>query len=166
MTGFHLSTSISSQQQTARGKSNTFNVAVTFDRRRITSCNCTCGSRAFWCAHVVAVCLYRIHQVIIHEILDLTLIRFYQLIRPFFAFRNRQSHLVTLWAPVSESSSRLQRVQFQKFAQYVIRELPQQILLTAQRLLDELLSVQPSAINTVIAIIKWRDCVSKRNGDE
>lgn len=38
-------------------------MAVTFDRRRITSCNCTCASRAFWCAHVVAVCLYRIHQV-------------------------------------------------------------------------------------------------------
>jgi inner membrane protein involved in colicin E2 resistance len=64
MTGFHLSASVvSPSQQTAQGKSNTFNVAVTFDRRRITSCNCTCASRAFWCAHVVAVCLYRIHQV-------------------------------------------------------------------------------------------------------
>ena len=59
------------------------------------------------------------------------------------------SHLVKLRAPVSESLSRLQRDQLQKFAQYLISELPQQILPTAQRLLDELLSAQPSAINTV-----------------
>ena len=50
---------------------------------------------------------------------------------------------------MSESLSRLQRDQLQKFAQYLISELPQQILPTAQRLLDELLSAQPSAINTV-----------------
>ena len=56
---------------------------------------------------------------------------------------------MTLRAPVSESLSRLQRDQLQKFAQYLISELPQQILPTAQRLLDELLSAQPSAINTV-----------------
>lgn len=55
-----------------------------------------------------------------------------------------------LRAPVSESLSRLHRDQLQKFAQYLISELPQQILPTAQRLLDELLSSQRSAINTVI----------------
>lgn len=55
---------------------------------------------------------------------------------------------VCLRAPVSESLSRLQREQLQKFAQYLISELPQQILPTAQRLLDELLSATPSAINT------------------
>lgn len=55
---------------------------------------------------------------------------------------------VCLRAPVSESLSRLQRDQLQKFAQYLISELPQQILPTAQRLLDELLSAQPSAINS------------------
>lgn len=44
-----------------------------------------------------------------------------------------------LRAPVSESLTRLQRDQLQKFAQYLISELPQQILPTAQRLLDELL---------------------------
>ncbi|KAJ8939599.1 hypothetical protein NQ318_010606 [Aromia moschata] len=48
-----------------------------------------------------------------------------------------------------ESLSRLQRDQLQKFAQYLISELPQQILPTAQRLLDELLGSQPSAINSV-----------------
>ncbi|CAH1101597.1 unnamed protein product [Psylliodes chrysocephalus] len=113
--GFHLSASV---QQTPRG---THNVAVTFDRRRISSCNCTCNSTAYWCSHIVAVCLTRIHW----------------------------PHLVTLRAPVSESLSRLQRDQLQKFAQYLISELPQQILPTAQRLLDELLGSQPSAINSV-----------------
>uniref|UniRef100_T1J7Q0 ZSWIM8 TPR repeats domain-containing protein n=1 Tax=Strigamia maritima TaxID=126957 RepID=T1J7Q0_STRMM len=56
---------------------------------------------------------------------------------------------VCLRAPVSESLSRLHRDQLQKFAQYLISELPQQILPTAQRLLDELLSCQQTAINTV-----------------
>ena len=59
-----------------------------------------------------------------------------------------QPHLVTLRAPVSESLSRLNRNQLQKFAQYLISELPQQILPTAQRLLDELLGTQ-STINSV-----------------
>ncbi|KAI5702884.1 hypothetical protein M8J75_005258 [Diaphorina citri] len=114
--GFHLSATV--LPPTARGQ---YNVAVTFDRRRITSCNCTCQSPAYWCAHIVAVCLHRIHL----------------------------PHLCTLRAPVSESLSRLRREQLQKFAQYLISELPQQILPTAQRLLDDLLSPQPSAINSV-----------------
>lgn len=73
----------------------------------------------------------------------------------FCVARNHNLHLllqskdVTLRAPVSESLSRLHRDQLQKFAQYLISELPQQILPTAQRLLDELLSSQRSAINTV-----------------
>lgn len=50
-----------------------------------------------------------------------------------------QQNEVCLRAPVSESLTRLQRDQLQKFAQYLISELPQQILPTAQRLLDELL---------------------------
>ena len=49
---------------------------------------------------------------------------------------------------MSESLSRLQRDQLQKFAQYLIAELPQQILPTAQKILDELLSPTPTAINT------------------
>ncbi|KAH8274690.1 hypothetical protein KR018_010054, partial [Drosophila ironensis] len=114
--GFHLSASVVSQTPRTY-----FNVAVTFDRRRISSCNCTCSSSAYWCSHVVAVCLHRIHC----------------------------PQEVRLRAPVSESLTRLQRDQLQKFAQYLISELPQQILPTAQRLLDELLSAQPTAINTV-----------------
>jgi len=58
--GFHLSASVNPQTNGVRAQ---FNVAVTFDRRRITSCNCTCSSTAYWCAHVVAVCLHRIHMV-------------------------------------------------------------------------------------------------------
>uniref|UniRef100_A0ABD2X903 SWIM-type domain-containing protein n=1 Tax=Trichogramma kaykai TaxID=54128 RepID=A0ABD2X903_9HYME len=118
--GFHLSASVSALMVSASGFREQYNVAVTFDRRRITSCNCTCSSNAYWCAHVVAVCLHRIHM----------------------------PGQVCLRAPVSESLSRLQREQLQKFAQYLISELPQQILPTAQRLLDELLSATPSAINT------------------
>uniref|UniRef100_A0A668AJD5 Zinc finger, SWIM-type containing 8 n=1 Tax=Myripristis murdjan TaxID=586833 RepID=A0A668AJD5_9TELE len=117
--GFHLSaTVVSSQAGQSKGA---YNVAVMFDRCRITSCSCTCGAGAKWCAHVVALCLFRIHN----------------------------ASAVCLRAPVSESLSRLQRDQLQKFAQYLISELPQQILPTAQRLLDELLSSQSTAINTV-----------------
>ena len=132
--GFHLSATVkpgstnggqgsSKNQQpvVVTPKNQQFNVAVTFDRRRITTCNCTCASTASWCSHVVAVCLHRIHQ----------------------------PHTVCLRAPVSESLSRLHRDQLQKFAQYLIAELPQQILPTAQRLLDELLSNQASDINTL-----------------
>lgn len=57
----------------------------------------------------------------------------------FFSLIHLQPHEVCLRAPVSESLTRLQRDQLQKFAQYLISELPQQILPTAQRLLDELL---------------------------
>ncbi|XP_039276107.1 zinc finger SWIM domain-containing protein 8-like [Nilaparvata lugens] len=117
--GFHLSANVSTPPSLAQR--GVYKVAVTFDRRRITSCNCTCNSTAYWCAHVVAVCLHRIHM----------------------------PNNVCLRAPVSESLSRLHREQLQKFAQYLISELPQQILPTAQRLLDELLSSQPSAINSV-----------------
>ncbi|XP_046776156.1 zinc finger SWIM domain-containing protein 8 isoform X2 [Gallus gallus] len=117
--GFHLSaTVVPPQMMSPKGA---YNVAVMFDRCRITSCSCTCGAGAKWCAHVVALCLFRIHN----------------------------ASAVCLRAPVSESLSRLQRDQLQKFAQYLISELPQQILPTAQRLLDELLSSQSTAINTV-----------------
>ncbi|KAK2093048.1 Zinc finger SWIM domain-containing protein 8 [Saguinus oedipus] len=91
--GFHLSATVLPPQMVL--PKGAYNVAVMFDRCRVTSCS--------------------------------------------FCLR----------APVSESLSRLQRDQLQKFAQYLISELPQQILPTAQRLLDELLSSQSTAINTV-----------------
>ncbi|XP_035893840.1 zinc finger SWIM domain-containing protein 8 [Anopheles stephensi] len=114
--GFHLSATVVQAQPR-----NHYNVAVTFDRRKISSCSCTCLPTTYWCSHVVAVCLYRIHC----------------------------PTKVSLRAPVSESLSRLQREQLQKFAQYLISEQSQQILPIAQRLLDELLSAQPTTINTV-----------------
>ncbi|RWS28198.1 zinc finger SWIM domain-containing protein 8-like protein [Leptotrombidium deliense] len=119
--GFHLSATVTITTPHIGSSKGMFKVAVTFDRRRITSCNCTCMSRASWCSHVVAVCLFRIHQ----------------------------PTQVCLRAPVSESLSRLHRDQLQKFAQYLISELPQQILPTAQRLLDDLLSNQHTKINTL-----------------
>ncbi|XP_071492613.1 zinc finger SWIM domain-containing protein 8-like [Diadema antillarum] len=121
--GFHLSgTVVPSHPMTQQhGASATFNVAITFDRRRISSCSCTCSSASKWCSHVVALCLYRIHH----------------------------PTAVCLRAPVSESLSRLHREQLQKFAQYLISEFPRLILPTAQRLLDELLLSQASAINKV-----------------
>ncbi|DAA14257.1 TPA: hypothetical protein LOC533041 [Bos taurus] len=117
--GFHLSATVVPPQMVP--PKGAYNVAVMFDRCRVTSCSCTCGAGAKWCTHVVALCLFRIHN----------------------------ASAVCLRAPVSESLSRLQRDQLQKFAQYLISELPQQILPTAQRLLDELLSSQSTAINTV-----------------
>ncbi|XP_025198718.1 zinc finger SWIM domain-containing protein 8-like [Melanaphis sacchari] len=112
--GFHLSANVH------HGGRSVFNVAITFDRKKITTCNCTCEPMSYWCSHVVAVCLHRIYC----------------------------SEEVCLRAPVSESLSRLERDQLQKFAQYLISELPQQILPAAQRLLDSLLSSQPTAINS------------------
>ena len=57
--GFHLSATVVGQS----GTQSKYKVAVTFDRGRITTCNCTCTSSASWCSHIVAVCLHRIHQV-------------------------------------------------------------------------------------------------------
>ena len=115
--GFHLSATVSSG---TLGKP-AFSTSVTFDRKKIVSCECSCKPSAEWCCHLVALCLHRIHNM----------------------------EGVKLRAPVSESLSRLQRDQLQKFAQYLIHELPEQILPTAQRLLDELLSASASDINTV-----------------
>ncbi|BFZ03243.1 hypothetical protein BsWGS_06282 [Bradybaena similaris] len=119
--GFHLSGTVVAAQNVGQGQSKSnVNVAVVFDRRRISSCTCTCDSNALWCSHVVALCLFRIHQ----------------------------ANSVCLRAPVSESLSRLRRDQLQKFAQYLISYLPQQILPTAQQILDELLSSQETTMNT------------------
>eukprot|EP00095_Tigriopus_kingsejongensis_P011250 maker-scaffold550_size154339-snap-gene-0.21 protein:Tk11250 transcript:maker-scaffold550_size154339-snap-gene-0.21-mRNA-1 annotation:"zinc finger swim domain-containing protein 8" len=114
--GFHLSATI--EPSTGKPSQNT---SVTFDRKKIVSCQCSCNSAAQWCSHVVALALHRIHQ-----------------------FPN-----VRLRAPVSESLSRLERNQLQKFAQYLIAKLPEQILPVAQNILDDLLSQAQTDINTV-----------------
>ena len=45
----------------------------------------------------------------------------------YYMYLFQQAPNVCLRAPVSESLSRLQRDQLQKFAQYLISELPQQV---------------------------------------
>ena len=77
--GFHLSASVIPPQSLTHGSSavltttgdggnmkGVYNVALVFDRRHITSCSCSCSSGAAWCSHVVALCLFRIHQVKTH----------------------------------------------------------------------------------------------------
>jgi len=118
--GFHLSGVVTQPAPHTTAK-QTFNIAITFDRGHITSCQCSCQETAAWCEHANALCIYRI---------------------------TRRDE-VALRSPVSESLGRLERDQLQKFAQYLISELPQQILPTAQRLLDELLSSKTSQINMV-----------------
>lgn len=62
--GFHLSATVTAPQNFNQGQGKgSFNVAVVFDRRRISSCSCSCNSSASWCCHIVALCLFRIHQV-------------------------------------------------------------------------------------------------------
>lgn len=115
--GYHLSANVKPTH--VLEEHEPFRVAITFDRRRITSCSCSCSTTTFWCEHAVAVCLNRI----------------------------RKPNEVALRAPVSESLQRLEKNQLQKFAQYLINELPQQILPAAQKLLDELLSGDEAIIN-------------------
>ena len=83
------------------GASSLFtSVAIVCDRKRIISCHCTCSKQSIpWCSHIVAVCLFRILE----------------------------ADSVEYRAPASESLSKLHRDQLQKFAQYLISELPQQV---------------------------------------
>lgn len=55
--GFHLSANVHHSSRSV------FSVAITFDRKKITACTCTCEPMAYWCCHVVAVCLHRIYCV-------------------------------------------------------------------------------------------------------
>lgn len=96
-----------------------FDVSVTFDRRRIIQSTCTCSPNVIWCCHIIAVCLNRLHN----------------------------SEGIIQRPQISESLSRLDRNQLQKFAQFLISELPQQILPIATRLLDDLLLNKNSKIN-------------------
>ena len=66
--GFHLMGTV-----TPGGGKPSQSTSVTFDRKKITKCSCSCNPQAEWCAHVVALCLHRIHQVCmsknqVHEI--------------------------------------------------------------------------------------------------
>ncbi|XP_054985031.1 zinc finger SWIM domain-containing protein 4 [Sorex araneus] len=118
--GFHLSGNV--QEPGAPGEpERLYHVSISFDRCKITSVSCGCDNRdLFYCAHVVALSLYRI----------------------------RHAHQVALRLPISETLSQMNRDQLQKFVQYLISAHHTEVLPTAQRLADEILLLG-SEINLV-----------------
>ncbi|XP_048198324.1 zinc finger SWIM domain-containing protein 4 [Perognathus longimembris pacificus] len=118
--GFHLSGNI--REPGAPGEpEHLYHVSISFDRCKITSVSCGCDNRdLFYCAHVVALSLYRI----------------------------RHARRVELRLPISETLSQMNRDQLQKFVQYLISAHHTEVLPTAQRLADEILLLG-SEINLV-----------------
>uniref|UniRef100_A0A8C5XHG7 Zinc finger SWIM-type containing 4 n=1 Tax=Microcebus murinus TaxID=30608 RepID=A0A8C5XHG7_MICMU len=118
--GFHLSGNV--REPGAPGEpERLFHVSISFDRCKITSVSCGCDNRdLFYCAHVVALSLYRI----------------------------RHARQVELRLPISETLSQMNRDQLQKFVQYLISAHHTEVLPTAQRLADEILLLG-SEINLV-----------------
>ena len=120
LSGFHLSGTVT-EPATASEPEVTHRVAISFDRCKITSVTCGCGNRdIFYCAHVVALSLYRI----------------------------RKPEQVKLRLPISETLFQMNRDQLQKLVQYLITAHHTEVLPTAQKLADEILSSN-SQINQV-----------------
>uniref|UniRef100_A0A3P8VRJ9 Zinc finger SWIM-type containing 6 n=1 Tax=Cynoglossus semilaevis TaxID=244447 RepID=A0A3P8VRJ9_CYNSE len=118
--GFHLSGTVR-EPATASEPELVCNVSVSFDRCKITAVTCICGNKdIFYCAHVVALSLYRV----------------------------RKPEQVKLRLPISETLFQMNRDQLQKFVQYLITVHHTEVLPTAQKLADEILS-QNSEINQV-----------------
>ncbi|XP_077132122.1 zinc finger SWIM domain-containing protein 5 [Ranitomeya variabilis] len=118
--GFHLSGTVTEPAIQSEPEA-TYKVAISFDRCKITSVTCGCGNRdIFYCAHVVALSLYRI----------------------------RKPDQVKLRLPISETLFQMNRDQLQKFVQYLITAHHTEVLPTAQKLADEILSSN-SEINQV-----------------
>ncbi|XP_033960109.1 zinc finger SWIM domain-containing protein 5-like isoform X2 [Pseudochaenichthys georgianus] len=118
--GFHLSGTVT-EPATSSDPEVTHKVAISFDRCKITSVTCGCGNRdIFYCAHVVALSLYRI----------------------------RKPEQVKLRLPISETLFQMNRDQLQKLVQYLITAHHTEVLPTAQKLADEILSSN-SEINQV-----------------
>uniref|UniRef100_A0A8C1M3Z7 Zinc finger SWIM domain-containing protein 5-like n=1 Tax=Cyprinus carpio TaxID=7962 RepID=A0A8C1M3Z7_CYPCA len=118
--GFHLSGTVT-EPATQSEPETTHKVAISFDRCKITSVTCGCGNRdIFYCAHVVALSLYRI----------------------------RKPEQVKLRLPISETLFQMNRDQLQKLVQYLITAHHTEVLPTAQKLADEILSSN-SEINQV-----------------
>ncbi|XP_019486444.1 PREDICTED: zinc finger SWIM domain-containing protein 5 [Hipposideros armiger] len=118
--GFHLSGTVTEPATTSE-PAMTYKVAISFDRCKITSVTCGCGNKdIFYCAHVVALSLYRI----------------------------RKPDKVKLRLPISETLFQMNRDQLQKFIQYLITAHHTEVLPTAQKLADEILSSN-SEINQV-----------------
>uniref|UniRef100_A0A8C1RMK9 Zinc finger SWIM-type containing 6 n=1 Tax=Cyprinus carpio TaxID=7962 RepID=A0A8C1RMK9_CYPCA len=118
--GFHLSGTVTEPATTSEPEM-VCSVAISFDRCKITSVTCGCGNKdIFYCAHVVALSLYRV----------------------------RRPEQVKLHLPISETLFQMNRDQLQKFVQYLITVHHTEVLPTAQKLADEILS-QNSEINQV-----------------
>uniref|UniRef100_A0A8C5FWW7 Zinc finger SWIM-type containing 6 n=1 Tax=Gadus morhua TaxID=8049 RepID=A0A8C5FWW7_GADMO len=118
--GFHLSGTVT-DPATPTAPELVCSVSVSFDRCKITAVTCTCGNKdIFYCAHVVALSLYRV----------------------------RKPEQVKLHLPISETLFQMSRDQLQKFVQYLISVHHTEVLPTAQKLADEILS-QNSEINQV-----------------
>ncbi|CAL1580167.1 unnamed protein product [Knipowitschia caucasica] len=118
--GFHLSGTVT-EPATPTEPEVTHKVAISFDRCKITSVTCGCGNKdIFYCAHVVALSLYRI----------------------------RKPEQVKLRLPISETLFQMNRDQLQKLVQYLITAHHTEVLPTAQKLADEILSSN-SEINQV-----------------
>nr|XP_042700302.1 zinc finger SWIM domain-containing protein 4 [Chrysemys picta bellii] len=118
--GFHLSGTVTEPAGPSEPE-RSFHVSISFDRCKITSVSCACDNRdIFYCAHVVALSLYRI----------------------------RNARQVELRLPISETLSQMNRDQLQKFVQYLISAHHTEVLPTAQRLADEILLLG-SEINRV-----------------
>ncbi|XP_071401593.1 zinc finger SWIM domain-containing protein 6 [Centroberyx affinis] len=118
--GFHLSGTVR-EPATASEPELVCSVSVSFDRCKITAVTCGCGNKdIFYCAHVVALSLYRV----------------------------RKPEQVKLRLPISETLFQMNRDQLQKFVQYLITVHHTEVLPTAQKLADEILS-QNSEINQV-----------------
>lgn len=127
--GFHLSGTVT--EPAIQSEPETVcNVAISFDRCKITSVTCSCGNKdIFYCAHVVALSLYRI----------------------------RKPDQVKLHLPISETLFQMNRDQLQKFVQYLITVHHTEVLPTAQKLADEILS-QNSEINQVHGEYRYSFC--------
>ncbi|XP_063066411.1 zinc finger SWIM domain-containing protein 6 [Engraulis encrasicolus] len=118
--GFHLSGTVT-EPATASDPEVVCSVAISFDRCKITAVTCGCGNKdIFYCAHVVALSLYRV----------------------------RRPEQVKLHLPISETLFQMNRDQLQKFVQYLITVHHTEVLPTAQKLADEILS-HNSEINQV-----------------
>uniref|UniRef100_A0AAV2MNI1 SWIM-type domain-containing protein n=1 Tax=Knipowitschia caucasica TaxID=637954 RepID=A0AAV2MNI1_KNICA len=118
--GFHLSGTVTDPASPSSPEL-VCSVSVSFDRCKITAVTCSCGNKdIFYCAHVVALSLYRV----------------------------RKPEQVKLHLPISETLFQMSRDQLQKFVQYLISVHHTEVLPTAQRLADEILS-QNSEINQV-----------------
>lgn len=149
--GFHLSGTVT-EPATSSEPEVTHKVAISFDRCKITSVTCGCGNKdIFYCAHVVALSLYRIRKPE-----QVTPYRYAQIHQGCKRQKGEKKNLpcdvrwmqVKLRLPISETLFQMNRDQLQKLVQYLITAHHTEVLPTAQKLADEILSSN-SEINQV-----------------